>query len=277
MLLIIAMNNLRWSLLLRGQGINFDFWKALPLTFIGQFFNYAVPGGVGGDVVKGYYLVQGKKGGRIAPLMTIAMDRLIGLWAMAFLALVGFLTNWSYVVEYKSFAFMFVSVLGLFGGFTLAIYFAFAYKPERFRKRFDFLHRLPKGGAFFTLYNAFHDYSKKPLLILQAFVISIGAQMLSILFIWIIGHNFEPQLGVLAYFFIVPISFMAMAVPISPAGIGVGQAVLFFLFNLALGHKSQLGPNSITIFQITMFLWSLPGVYFYLRRGQPVREMSRVG
>ena len=57
-LVMLGLNNWRWFLLLRKQGIDMSFSQVFRLTMIGQFFNYMVPGGVGGDVVKGYYLVR---------------------------------------------------------------------------------------------------------------------------------------------------------------------------------------------------------------------------
>ena len=49
---------MRWRMLLAGQGIRISFGDAFRLTFIGMFFNTALPGAVSGDVVKGYYIVK---------------------------------------------------------------------------------------------------------------------------------------------------------------------------------------------------------------------------
>ena len=54
----IFINNYRWYLLLRSQGFSTTVPQTLALTFIGLFFNLAMPGGVGGDLIKGYYVVQ---------------------------------------------------------------------------------------------------------------------------------------------------------------------------------------------------------------------------
>jgi uncharacterized membrane protein YbhN (UPF0104 family) len=59
---------------------------------------------------------------------------------------------------------------------------------------------------------------------------------------------------------------MATAIPISPAGVGIGQAAFFFLFNEYLGHESDLGSVVITTYQIAQFILSLSGAIFNLAR-----------
>ncbi len=81
-----------------------------------------------------------------------------------------------------------------------------------------------------------------------------------------------------AYFFVVPIGQMLTAIPISPAGVGVGQAAFYFLFNIYLGHQSQLGPTVMTVGQVMMFGFGIIGAYFYLRRRgsqSSMKEASR--
>src|SRR5690606_37080300 len=64
---------------------------------------------------------------------------------------------------------------------------------------------------------------------------------------------------------LVPIGLISTSLPISPGGIGVGQAVFLVLFKWVIGRDSALGPNLITAYQITQLLIGLAGVYFYLR------------
>jgi hypothetical protein len=78
------------------------------------------------------------------------------------------------------------------------------------------------------------------------------------------------------YCFLVPIGVIVQALPISPAGIGVGQAAFFFLFNLSLGKESQIGPTAITTMQILQFVWGIVGAFFYLQRKKPVLEPAAV-
>ena len=49
----------------------------------------------------------------------------------------------------------------------------------------------------------------------------------------------ETTIPISAYFFLVPVGTVVQALPISPAGIGVGQAAFFFLFNHYLGAAQR--------------------------------------
>src|SRR6185369_10799694 len=49
---------LRWYLLLVQAGLKVSPWRCLKLHMIGIFFNSLIPGGTGGDLVKGYYLFK---------------------------------------------------------------------------------------------------------------------------------------------------------------------------------------------------------------------------
>ena len=48
----------RWQLLLRVQGIALSWTRVFMLLLIGVFFNFIIPGGTGGDVVKIFYLLK---------------------------------------------------------------------------------------------------------------------------------------------------------------------------------------------------------------------------
>ena len=54
----IVMAIWRWIVLLKARGFYVPFVYGLSLYMIGMFFNYALPGAVSGDLVRGYYLVQ---------------------------------------------------------------------------------------------------------------------------------------------------------------------------------------------------------------------------
>src|SRR3989344_4860306 len=48
----------RWIILLQARGFQIPLSYGFSLYLIGMFFNHALPGSVGGDVVRGYYLVS---------------------------------------------------------------------------------------------------------------------------------------------------------------------------------------------------------------------------
>ncbi len=84
--LTIFLNNMRWTVLLRTNDFNVSYKQTLPLTLIGIFFNFALPSGVGGDLVKGYYLLKRSVGKKTVAATTLLMDRIIGMYGLLLLA-----------------------------------------------------------------------------------------------------------------------------------------------------------------------------------------------
>ena len=78
-----------WRLryLLSFQDVTITLWESIRLTFLGQFFNQVVPGTVGGDLVKAWYVC--KHTPHIpAVLVTVFVDRLMGLVELVLMAAV---------------------------------------------------------------------------------------------------------------------------------------------------------------------------------------------
>ncbi len=67
--------------------------SGLQLQMIGLFFNATMPGSVGGDIVKGFYIIKDQHQGDKTPAMlTVLFDRIVGLMALFFMgaAVLGF-------------------------------------------------------------------------------------------------------------------------------------------------------------------------------------------
>jgi len=90
-----------------------------------------------------------------------------------------------------------------------------------------------------------------------------------------------PDVSFSVYLFIVPIGLISTALPITPAGIGVGQAAMYYLYKLYTGFDNQIGPNALTAYQIVLFCWGLLGAYFYISKkklyptGQKTQNKSK--
>ncbi|MFN8943883.1 MAG: lysylphosphatidylglycerol synthase domain-containing protein, partial [Pseudobdellovibrionaceae bacterium] len=86
-----------------------------------------------------------------------------------------------------------------------------------------------------------------------------------IVFLFIVGQKSGLlDLPLAVYFFLAPLFYMATAIPISPAGVGVGQAAFMFLFNVYSGVQTEIGSVVITVMQLINFITGLLGAYFYM-------------
>ena len=85
-LVAVSCTAMRWRLLMMVQQIVLDKPSVIRLTFLGEFFNHFLPGSVGGDAVKAYYVMRrtGRKG---ATLVSVFANRFVGLCLLAFMSL----------------------------------------------------------------------------------------------------------------------------------------------------------------------------------------------
>jgi uncharacterized protein (TIRG00374 family) len=267
----IFLNNYRWLLLLRGHGITSTVRYTLPLTFIGMFFNFVMPGGVGGDVIKGYYLLQDHPHQKFAGAVSIFMDRMIGFFVMIACAFLALFFNWNSVAHSRELQSVAVGVVLLFCGFI--VFFSVAFSRRLGHRIFStwvghfIFETLPGGAQIRKIYDVIHSYRNHLRIFWQTIALSIVNQFFLVSFFYAIGQAMGVhEVPLAVYFFLVPIGIVVTALPISPAGLGVGQAAFYFLFSLYLGKSSQLGPTAVTVMQVTNFIWGLLGAVFYLRR-----------
>lgn len=264
--------NARWLVLMQGQGFPATLQRTFPLTLIGLFFNYAMPGSVGGDIVKGFYLAQEFPEQKLAAGVSVFMDRLIGFFVMvasgAF-AILAFRERLEHDPR-----------LVAIGTGTLAVTFVFLVilavalsrrlqAPIRFMAKY--LEKLPGHAVIEQIYRAMHSYRYRTRELFFAIIYSSINQALLIAFFYFAARLLgEGDIPVSTFWFCIPVGLVATAVPISPAGVGVGQAVFFFLFQAALGRPVQVGAVGITLLQVFQFMFGLVGAFFYLKRGRGV-------
>jgi uncharacterized protein (TIRG00374 family) len=264
----------RWQILLAVQKIRLTRWECYKLNLIGLFFNYVMPGGVGGDVVKAFYIVKDHPRNRMGAGMSVLLDRVMGLYAMLLLAIVSLFFHYAEVVANSQLKMIFQSLVVLFVGFNFGLGLALS---DRFRQAgwMRYIENSNVGQKLISAYEAIHSYSKNQKILVRSVVLSLITQIFTILLMAWLGFQLgftETSLGM--YFSVVPLGFMVTAIPISPAGVGVGQMAFFFLFNLFMGHESQVGPTVITAFQVLNFILGLLGIWFFIQRKSSLKEVE---
>ncbi|MBC7369680.1 MAG: flippase-like domain-containing protein [Undibacterium sp.] len=79
----------RWHLLLRAQGLALSLHWAHVVTWIGQFYNAFLLGGVGGDAARIFYLLRDAATQRVGGFVTLVIDRGMGLGVLMAIAAVA--------------------------------------------------------------------------------------------------------------------------------------------------------------------------------------------
>lgn len=269
-LLLVVLNlflaSERWRALIKSQGVPASPFKVFRLSLIGSFFNFAMPGGVGGDVIKAFYFSRENPGSKVIAVTSVLMDRVLGLFAMVLLALLVMIYDLNHIMAVPTLTTLFWFILSLFFAFIVALALIFSQKIYDQSILKKVIHKLPLSEKFMKLYESMHLYGKDGKRFILVLFLSLLSQACSILFLILAGNAAGyTEIAAKTYFLVAPLGYMATAIPISPAGVGVGQAAFYFLFNLYNGNTSEVGPTVITAFQVTTFIVSLSGAFFYLR------------
>jgi len=244
----------RWSLFL-PETIRYS--RLLSLFFIGSFFNTFMPGHVGGDIAKMFYLYRdtGKSGTSIA---SVFMDRYMGLCAMVIVSIIAFIGGYSYIKGTEI-----VWIIPIASGVFLIISLT--------------LWKLNWGKIKFLnpFYNPFIGYKTKKGIISNSLLLSLIVQVIGITEVYLLSLAIGLKVPVIYFFIFVPIINVISAIPISIAGLGVRETGFVALFKLVPAGQgmvfSELGVTSDHAISLSILLFvviclvSLIGGIEYLR------------
>jgi uncharacterized protein (TIRG00374 family) len=258
----------RWVFLLRSCGITVSLGYGISLYLIGTFFNHALPGAVGGDMVRGYYLVADFPSQRLDAAISILIDRLLGLYSFFLMSLVAVLWDFEFVMSHEKIRVVAAFCLLVFFAMTTVFLIAFS---KRLSRAVGLLWLQGKIKVVNQIVSGFQKFGQDRRAILISVLASILAQSTTVLFFYFLGLAVnEAGVTLQCLLFVVPMGFLVTALPISPAGVGVGQVAFLYLFQTYLQNpSSQFGALAVTAFQLTTVVWAIVGAGFYLKRRKP--------
>lgn len=256
----------RFYILLKNQGLSQSFYQAWRLSMIGLFFNFTLPGGTGGDLVKIFYLAKSNSTKRGVVVSTVVLDRLIGLTGMLGMAFVSLLSRPRILLNDSDIQILFaitsLSLILIGAGFLVlkSKLKSDALSAGQVGRFLASIGELPNGWV-----------------LLKAVLLTILSQTVAVLLLYFGAKAAGYQnLDLLSFFVVAPLGFILTAIPISPGGIGVGQVGFYALFHIYTDVASDLGPSVVTIYQLLLFIFSLSGLYYYLRMGRELKTAPLV-
>lgn len=266
-LLGLASSLFRWGLLMQGQGIEYTSGQLIRYGMIGAFFNTTMPGAVSGDLIKAWYVIADRKGQKKTPVLTsVLLDRVMGIFGLVIVSASPLLFFGREVWALPTLRALAVPMLGCFAG--VVAFFAYVMVSGRgpfaaLRRKMDFLSRHRAGVMILQIYDALVGYRTRPAVLFQSLLLSV-VNFLCMVGVSILCGNAIGEVGIspYQYFLIVPIGLFATAIPVAPAGLGVGHAAFHALFLLV---GSQHGSEIFTMMVTLQILFNLLGIIFYLR------------
>ena len=262
--LIIAFYIAAWRLaiLMGAPGLHLTLGASLRLTMIGQFFGTFLPGGTGGDMMKIYYAARGNEGRRMEVATIMLFDRAVGMFALLLfpLLLVPFFPQLlgSSPALRRILSLAALIAVAMLVGFLLCL----STRVRNSRVLLWLFRKMPLGVYAERMFDAVHGFGNHPGALLASVVISLMGHVIMAGTVIILAVATGGVVRSAEVSMLVPIGFLANTLPLTPGGLGVGEAAfarLFRLAHIATGAEALLG------WRLLSTLISLPGLIYYLQ------------
>ncbi len=257
--LVLLAGAVRWRVILQARGLHFPWRRLLSVYLIGQFFNSFMLGVAGGDLARAFYVTRATGCRKTEALATVLVDRLSGMFMVYLVALLAmglnarmFLSRWALHLP----ALMMLAMIAAGAVFLLAVYNAHRFKHWRV---FDYLRRRPGMERILgNLMDVFVMFRRQPRLVLNTSLLSLLAQVLLIWQCYCLGRGLAIPLGVADYVAVIPLILSLAAIPITPGGLGVREALAVTMLG-ALGVASERSLSlSLLVYGVSV-VWSAVG------------------
>jgi len=265
----------RWLTLLRVQGISINYFAALRLHFLGLFYNNCLPGAVGGDVLRAWYVTKHTEK-KVEAVLSVFVDRVSGLVctiAMAFLSYwlipaagSGAELKLGADFHIASLAIKLLIAVGvmvmLAAGFVAIMYYNRRLRPIFLK--YAFILSLKWMFWAGRVIKAVRLYCTKPFSLLFAVLLSFICQAMPIYGLYLIGRNLGIEAHIKYYYVFFPLSWIIGIIPISVGGAGVVELGLKGLFGKVAQVTASQGLILALAQRLTWLLTSIPGVIIHI-------------
>lgn len=246
LVLMVAIHDMRLSL-----------WNSVKLTFAGCFFNFALPGSYGGDVIKAYYVSRYTHHRKTEVVTTVFIDRVFGLLAVVILASIAMLVRW----DPREFgrletALIVIGVAVIVGGCVI-----FSRRVRAALRLTELVQRLPRAEQILRVGRSLVVLRHHPGRVTAAMGLSLVLQALCMLSAAVMGWALGMKGDLSQYFVYVSVGFLIAAIPITPPqAFGVLEAAYVQFFTHAgLASASQAVALALAV-RLIQLVWALPGV-----------------
>ena len=241
MLVCIYFMTLRWRYVLELiEPKRYGVAKLFNFYLIGSFFNMFIPGSLGGDVLRIYYLVKAYAISKTRAVVSVLIERVAGLFALTLILIVSLPFNET--VREKLHIHTLESSL-LVMGFVVGIVVAKALLAKKLRLGY--------------------------VNILVILFFSILGQSGDIVISYLFSEYLHLGISIVQIMSIMPIVFIATVIPISLGGLGVREGVMtagFALYGVAV-------PDAVLVsflLYLTKLAVGFLGWFAYLKAGKVV-------
>ena len=267
-----------------SPGYSAFFYRTIRPTYLGIAFNSVLPGSVGGDLFRLYYVLKKFPSQKSAAILSIFVDRLNGLMGILFIACIVSPYYLETFRHNERLFYLMLTCMSIFiGGIFLFVIFVFLLSEkvgiavwlENKCSQSRWSHSL------MPILDAIHTYRNAKLILFESLLISVSTQILLVVVTVIITNMMDlPMLSLFDFMVALVIGQVANLVPLTPGGIGVGEAA--FANIILLLNPASTAPYA-TVFlalRVLSTMAYLPGVFlgvhgFHLLSQQSIDSLPK--
>lgn len=270
----------RWAIILYVQGFQFSFWRIWHIAYMGAFANAFLPGGIGGDAFRMYYVEREGGGKRGKASLSVVTDRVMGFLGLVVAASVIVLLNIDALIATRPLRQMAILVALLLAGFLIAFALlhylgthpSIRHVVLRCAAKSDILGRLLT--SLLEVMRAYRHSKPEMAICLGLSVVGqflMAGAIVSIAQSMQLGHltSLDAALAGL-------LSYIANMLPITPGGIGIGEGAFDQICRFLVGTTTSIPfGTAFLVTRAVSYCAVMPGAASYLIYGKPRSKMSK--
>jgi len=247
-----VMSAWRWQLLARVLGVGGSLREFVAFYFVGMFLNLFVPGLIGGDAARAYYLARRchRRGEAIA---SVVADRGIGLITLFWFA------GGMAVLMNRTLASPVIRTTVIVGGLSLVGLVVTVFSV-RFLPKLP--HRVRRAVGIVA------PFLRRPQSMVPAIVLSAILQASLAIGQWVLAAGLGLTTPISIFLLCVPIANVVASVPISFNGLGLRETAYLTLFGMAGMERENAIVLGLLWFAVTM-IGGLTGALGLVGRAWP--------
>ncbi|MBW0001210.1 MAG: flippase-like domain-containing protein [Verrucomicrobia bacterium] len=255
-------NIMRWRILLRVQGMYLSWGRSFLLFFVGLFFNLFMPGYTGGDFARLYYLMREFPDRKKQAVLTIVMDRLIGIVALVLTAAATTFLRWDWLRQTPKSSVLLWTLVVMLIGFTVMLVGSFTLSGLKVAERLP--HHFPFRERIVETSEAYHEFARAKLSTSYALLLSFPVLFSFYGAFYCSAQAVHASVSPLDMFSIMPIVTIIISLPITPSGVGFRESLIEILLRDLCGVPTQLGVLVSLLGFAFFVLFGLVGGIAYL-------------
>jgi uncharacterized protein (TIRG00374 family) len=273
---------LRWWILLRTQGIFISLGAAIRLVFLGLFYNNFMPGAVGGDLVRAWYVTKHTER-RFEAVLSILVDRIVGLVGSMVIAVVFYFllpSRKEIDLTMRNGSFGSLNQYGrafIMGGLIIAAAVVILLAIPATRRVLQKLWVSGKEGGLRLLRKIIRAsvlYGRRPAEVIVVLILTIALQIVTIMGYWLAGRQLGVDVSLSYYFVFFTISWSIGMLPVTVGGAVLVEGSLAGMFIKFASVGAEAALALALCQRVIWMIASLAGGWIHLAGGHLPKDFT---